>query len=70
MNRRLLWSHDPASGTRITLAPPPNMTPFLEKSKRELSFPPRFGEHNQEIHGGVLGCSPGDLSQLKAKGLI
>jgi crotonobetainyl-CoA:carnitine CoA-transferase CaiB-like acyl-CoA transferase len=46
------------------------MTPFLERSKRELSFPPRFGQHNQEIYGGVLGCSPHDLSQLKAKGLI
>jgi formyl-CoA transferase len=70
VNRRLLWSQDPASGARITLAPPPNMTPFLELSRRELSFPPRFGEHNQAIYGGVLGCSPEDLSQLKAKGTI
>jgi formyl-CoA transferase len=70
VNRRLLWSQDPVSGARITLAPPPNMTPFLERSKRELSFPPRFGEHNQQIYGGVLGCSPDDLSQLKDKGLI
>jgi len=70
VNRRLLWSQDPVSGVRITLAPPPNMTPFLERSERELSFPPRFGQDNQEIYGGVLGCSPDDLSQLKAKGLI
>jgi crotonobetainyl-CoA:carnitine CoA-transferase CaiB-like acyl-CoA transferase len=70
VNRQLLWSQDPVSGARITLAPPPNMTPFLERSQRELSFPPRFGEHNQEIYGGVLGSSPDDLSQLKAKGLI
>jgi crotonobetainyl-CoA:carnitine CoA-transferase CaiB-like acyl-CoA transferase len=70
VNRRLLWSQDPVSGVRITLAPPPNMTPFLESSKRELSFPPRFGEHNQEIYGGVLGSRSEDLSQLKAKGLI
>ena len=56
VNRRLLWSQDPVSGARITLAPPPNMTPFLERSKRELSFPPRFGQHNQEIYSGVLGC--------------
>jgi crotonobetainyl-CoA:carnitine CoA-transferase CaiB-like acyl-CoA transferase len=46
------------------------MTPFLERSERKLSFPPRFGQHNQEIYSGVLGCSPDDLSQLKAKGLI
>ncbi|HEX5680007.1 MAG TPA: CoA transferase, partial [Desulfobacterales bacterium] len=70
VKRRLLWSQDPVSGVRITLAPPPNMTPFLERTERELSFPPRFGQHNQEIYGGVLGCSPDDLSQLKAKGLI
>jgi crotonobetainyl-CoA:carnitine CoA-transferase CaiB-like acyl-CoA transferase len=70
VNRRLLWSQDPVSGARITLAPPPHMTPFLESSQRGLSFPPRFGEHNQEIYGAVLGRSPDDLSQLKAKGLI
>jgi crotonobetainyl-CoA:carnitine CoA-transferase CaiB-like acyl-CoA transferase len=70
VNRRLLWSRDPVSGARITLAPPPNMTPFLERSKRELLFPPRFGEHNQEVYGGALGRSPDDLMQLKARGII
>jgi len=45
------------------------MTPFLEKSNRELSFPPRFGEHNGEIYG-LLGYSEGELGQLKEKGVI
>jgi len=69
VERRLLFAKDPETGTRLTLAPPPNMTPFLEKSYRELSFPPRFGEHNGEIYGR-LGYSEEDLRRLKVKGVI
>jgi formyl-CoA transferase len=66
---KLLFARDQVTRTKITLAPPPNMTPFLEGSKRELSFPPRFGEHNGEIYG-LLGYSEGELGQLKEKGVI
>lgn len=69
VERRLLFAKDPETGTRVTLAPPPNMTPFLEKSNRELSFPPRFGEHNGEIYGR-LGYSEEDLSRLREKVVI
>jgi crotonobetainyl-CoA:carnitine CoA-transferase CaiB-like acyl-CoA transferase len=69
VNRRLLFAKDAVSGIRITLAPPPNMTPFLEESQRELSFPPRFGEHNREIYGR-LGYSEEDLNQLRERGVI
>jgi crotonobetainyl-CoA:carnitine CoA-transferase CaiB-like acyl-CoA transferase len=55
---------------RITLAPPPNMTPFLESSNRQLSFPPRFGESNQQIYGQQLGYSDEELSRLKERGVI
>ncbi|MGD2270410.1 MAG: CoA transferase [Desulfobacterales bacterium] len=68
--RRLLYSQDPVSGSRITLAPPPNMTPFLEAVDCRLSFPPRFGEHNQEIYSRQLGYSDDELKQLKEKGII
>ena len=68
--RRLLCAEDPATGTRITLAPPPNMTAFLEQSKRLLSFPPRFGEHNGEIYGKRLGYSDEDLARLKESSVI
>ena len=68
--RRLLHAQDPASGIRITLAPPPNLTPFVEASGRQLSFPPRFGEHNGEIYGAVLGYSDDELAGLKQKGII
>lgn len=67
---RLLHAQDPATGTRITLAPPPNMTPFLKRSDRQLSFPPRFGEHNRQIYGQKLGYSEDDLARLKENGVI
>jgi formyl-CoA transferase len=70
VERRLLFSSDPVSGKQITLAPPPNMTPFLEQSDKRLSFPPRFGEQNTEIYGQRLGYSEDELSSLKEKGII
>ncbi len=70
VERRLLFSTDPVTGKKITLAPPPYMTPFLEQSGRELSFPPRFGEHNREIYGRRLGYSDQELGTLKEKGII
>jgi formyl-CoA transferase len=70
VERRLLHARDPVSGTRLTLAPPPNMTPFLEQSNRRLSFPPRFGEQNSEIYGKQLGYSDDDLIRFKKNGVI
>jgi formyl-CoA transferase len=70
VKRRLLFAEDPVTGMRITLAPPPNMTPFLERSNRMLSFPPRFGEHNAKIYGKRLGYTADDLARLKENGII
>jgi crotonobetainyl-CoA:carnitine CoA-transferase CaiB-like acyl-CoA transferase len=70
VGRRLLFAKDPATARRITLAPPPYTTPFVEQSGRELSFPPRFGQHNAEIYGKVLGRAASELSELKARGVI
>jgi crotonobetainyl-CoA:carnitine CoA-transferase CaiB-like acyl-CoA transferase len=70
VKKRLLFSTDPITRKKITLAPPPNMTPFLEESNRVLSFPPRFGEHNREIYGARLGYSGDDLQRLKEKKVI
>jgi len=69
VERRLLFAEDQKTGTKITLPPPPNMTPFLEESNRKLPFPPRFGEHNHEIYG-QLGYSDDDIQTLKEKGII
>ena len=70
VEKRLLHAQDPVSGTRITLAPPPNMTPFLEASQRKMTFPPRFGESNEKIYGRQLGYSADELAGLKEKGVI
>ena len=70
IERRLLQAADPVTGTRVTLAPAPYLTPFLEASGRTLSFPPRCGENNAEIYGGRLGRSPSDLADWKARGII
>ncbi|HDR16457.1 MAG TPA: CoA transferase [Desulfobacteraceae bacterium] len=70
VRRRLLFSSDKVSGTKLTLPPPPNMTPFLEEIGAVLPFPPRFGEHNEEIYGGTLGYSGERLRGLKSAGVI
>ena len=69
VERRLLFAEDDKTGTRITLPPPPNMTPYLEKLNRRLSFPPRFGEHNGEVYGRI-GYTDEELKEFKEKGII
>ena len=70
VERSLLFSRDPRTGTTLTLAPPPASTPFLEAQNRTLSFPPRFGEHNREIYGKALGHSEDYIKQLEQAGVI
>ena len=69
VERRLIFSEDPSTKIKITLAPPPNMTPFLEDADRKMTFPPRFGEQNAEIYGSI-GYSEEDLARFKEKGII
>lgn len=69
VQRRLLSTRDHRTGTAITLAPPPNMTAFLENSDRQMTFPPRFGEHN-ELYYGRLGYSAAELAELRENGVI
>lgn len=68
--KKILTATDPVTGLKVTLAPPPNMTPFLEASHRTLSFPPRFGEQNQAIYGDLLGYDQAALAEFKEKGII
>jgi crotonobetainyl-CoA:carnitine CoA-transferase CaiB-like acyl-CoA transferase len=70
VEQRLIYSTDPKTGMKLTLAPPPTMTPYLEEIHRQMSFPPRFGEQNQEIYGKLLGYSDADLARLKEKKVI
>jgi len=69
VKEKLLHSKDPVSGTKITLAPSPYLTPLLEKNNRQLTFPPRFGEHNSKIYGQI-GYTDEMLAELKEKGIV
>jgi formyl-CoA transferase len=66
----LIRSKDPKTGMEITIAPPPTNNPHLKSIKRMMSFPPRFGEHNEEIYGGLLGYSGAQLKEYKEKNII
>ncbi len=66
----LIRSKDPKTGIEITIAPPPLDTPYLKSVNRMLNFPPRFGEHNEEIYSGLLGYSTAQLKEFKEKNII
>jgi crotonobetainyl-CoA:carnitine CoA-transferase CaiB-like acyl-CoA transferase len=66
----LLRSKDPKTGVEITIAPPPINNSYLKSINRMLSFPPRFGEHNEEIYSGLLGYSAAQLKEFKEKNII
>ena len=65
----LLRAKDAKSGLELTLAPPPVMTLFLKENNQTLSFPPRFGQQNEEIYGR-LGFSAEALADYKTRGII
>ncbi len=67
---KLLKAKDVKSGFELTLAPPPVTTAFLENCGRKLTFPPRFGEHNEKILVQELGIPASEIPVLKAEGVI
>jgi crotonobetainyl-CoA:carnitine CoA-transferase CaiB-like acyl-CoA transferase len=67
---RMITAVDPRSGTEVFLPPIPVVTPYLESVGMQMSFPPRMGEHNQEIYGGVLGYDERRISELQKAGVI
>ncbi len=70
VSKRVLKTKDPKTGISVTLAPPPYWTEFLQENNGMLSFPPRFGEHNKEIYGRILGYSEDELQGLRKDGII
>ena len=66
----LLSTTDKPSNFSVTLSPPPHETDYLKETGRRLSFPPRLGEHNQEIYEEVLGYSPEIMRDLKKNKVI
>ena len=67
---KLIKARDDKTGFELTLAPPPFETSFLKENRNTLSFPPRFGEHNEAILGKELGFSADQIAALKADGII
>jgi crotonobetainyl-CoA:carnitine CoA-transferase CaiB-like acyl-CoA transferase len=67
---KLIRAKDPKSGMEVTIAPSPFTTPYLTSVNKTLSFPPRFGEQNEEIYGGLLGYSASQLKEFKEKNII
>jgi crotonobetainyl-CoA:carnitine CoA-transferase CaiB-like acyl-CoA transferase len=70
VKQKALHSVDDVSERVLTLAPAPHETAFLKECGGTLSFPPRFGEHNQAIYGDALGYTQQELTHLKDKGVI
>jgi len=70
VSSKLIKAKDEKSGFELTLAPPPGPAPFLEANQQSLSFPPRFGEHNEAIYGSELGIKSDELATFKAEGVI
>jgi crotonobetainyl-CoA:carnitine CoA-transferase CaiB-like acyl-CoA transferase len=70
VKNRLISSTDPRTGTEIFLPPTPVITPYLESVGMQMSFPPRIGEHNQQIYGDLLGYDAGRMRELKDAGVI
>lgn len=66
----ILSSVDKKTGTTIYLAPLPVTTSYVKSLGRRLPFPPRFGEHNQEVYGDTLGLTKERLEEFKTKGII
>ncbi len=66
----LLRAKDPKTGLELTLSPPPFTTAYLKSVDFTLGFPPRFGEHNEEIYGSILGYSQDQLKEFKGDNII
>jgi len=59
----LVRVRDPRSGLTVALPAPPT------ESSAALSFPPRLGEHNEDIYG-ALGYSPSQIAEFRRRGVV
>ena len=67
---KMITVKDSRTGRVVFLPPIPVITPFLESVGMQMTFPPRLGEHNDEIYGDLLGYDKKKISELAESGLI
>jgi formyl-CoA transferase len=67
---RLPKAKDGKTGVELTFPPPPFTTPYLESVSFRLSFPPRHGEHNDEIYMDRVNLSSKEMVSLRKKRII
>jgi formyl-CoA transferase len=67
---KMITAIDPRTGREVSLPPTPVITPYLESVGMKLAFPPRLGEHNEEIYGDLLGYKKKRITGLKEAGVI
>ncbi len=67
---RLPKAKDKKTGIELTLPPPPFTTSYLESVSFQLSFPPRQGEHNDEIYMDRVNLSSKEMASLRERGII
>jgi crotonobetainyl-CoA:carnitine CoA-transferase CaiB-like acyl-CoA transferase len=60
-------ARDSRSGTEIVLSP---VAETSDGGAPDLAFPPRLGEHNEEIYGGVLRMGRQRMTELRERGII
>jgi len=63
---KMIHARDPKTGTEIAIAPPPAISTHLRRQGMSLPFPPRLGEHNEQVFR-ALGW---DTAVLQEKGVI
>ncbi|MCK4379257.1 MAG: CoA transferase, partial [Deltaproteobacteria bacterium] len=66
----LLKTIDPGSDYTVTLSPPAYDTSYLREMNYQLPFPPRLGEHNQQIYHEELGIQETEIESLKKSSVI
>jgi len=67
---RLITATDSRTGTEAFLPPTPVITEYLRSTGMRMSFPPRLGEHNDEIYGDALGYGAQRVRELRDAGVI
>jgi crotonobetainyl-CoA:carnitine CoA-transferase CaiB-like acyl-CoA transferase len=67
---KLITAKDPRTGKEVSLPPTPVITPYLESVGMQMAFPPRLGEHNEEVYGDLLGYDAQAIADLKQGGVI